>query len=317
MIKKNLPYIIGVFVLTWLIVFLIRFFRTEEKAVVDFKLPQETIDFFKGLVNSDFRIKFNPNPNPDDWDKYESHGMDSLSDDYFIVYYPKSDDWKAKAEDILEFGHKSVPELDRMMNGYPAPAKVNGRKVPVYLAESDEQFSDLAYEIGNCSASGAVGLFMFEYSYYGFKPLGILISDDVYESDPGLPKGMTYAENVFRHELNHFAYFYHFDFETLKEPSLWFTEGIAEYFGKSEYRIESMTDGDIDLSRKSSVPAGEEYWVGYTAMLYIEKKYSQTAVYKIASNSCTMPLEQATTNATGAGLKEWNSGWRAYIRDLN
>lgn len=309
-------------VLSWLIVlaifviafiFFIRIFLSPLPPIVDSHIPQETIDFFKDLVNSDFRINFNPNPDPDDWDKYESHGMDSISDDCFIVYYPKAGDWKSKAEDVLEYGKTSVPELDRLMQGYPAPDKVNGRKVPVYLAGSDEQFSDLAYEIGNCSASGAVGLFMFEYSYYGFKPLGILISDDVYESDPGLPDGMSYAENVFRHELNHYVYFYHFDFATLKEPCLWFTEGIAEYFGKSEYRLECISNSDIDLSQNSNVPDGQEYWVGYTAMLYIEKNFSQKTVYKIVSNSYSMPLAQATTNATGSGLKEWNSGWKEFI----
>lgn len=311
--KVFLSWFVVFLVLTTGFFFILRTFRDPLPPIRYASIPEETVEFFRRLIDTDFRFRVNPNPDPDDWGRYDDAQMDSVSDANFIVFYQAGNEkWKKRATEILGFGAESVKELDVLMGGYPYPEKINNRKIPVYLAANGQQFRKLGYRLGGGDPGTAtVGVFYFEFSYYGCMPRGILLSPRIYTENPKLEPGMSFQENVFKHELNHFAYFYHFDFMKLRQPYLWFTEGIAEYYANSIYRLDEVNSLYArNFNLNSTKNSTYEYWIGFTAFKSYEKEFSPTGISKMIVNSYALPIDKASNMATGLSLKQWDLIWK-------
>lgn len=294
------------------------FFLKPHTPLVKADIPQQTIDFFKKLPGYiDLGVIFNPNPDPSDWDKYESiKDMKTLEDSCFIVYYSSLDSVaeKIRAETALSLSNEAIPKAQSFMKNYPFPYQVKNRKLPIYLANSKTSYRNIQRQLGVAPVEWSVGIYIWEYSTMGTLARGIVISDAA-ETAFNASRNEC-LKIVLWHEINHYVYFTNFNYMTNSPPYLWFTEGCAEYFAGNTSRAAQISKTQADkYSLSSPKNDGSEYWVGYTAFLYYDKAYSKNKLSDLVYLSYKNNISTSLSNSSGVTLGVWEQGWREYIKE--
>jgi len=318
-------FFVLLFAAIWYVVILVFIMNNkDEKPLIDAKIPQETIDFFTGLVDFvDIGVIYNPFPDIRDWGKYESiKDMKTIEDTCFIVFYSAQDSIRErpKADLALRYSNEAIPELKDFMKNYPYPYQVRGRKLPIYLANSTGQYSSIIRQLGiSGGGSGSIGMYIYQISFMGTLAKGIVISPEAWENKGALS---TNEDEEFKktlwHEINHYVYFTYFDYFKNAEPYLWFTEGCAEFFSGNSNRLKQVNKTRAQNFRfNSNTTNSDVYWVGYTAYVYYKKTYGRNLLSNLVYYSYTNNLNKALANTSGISLTEWESGWKNYIRNIS
>lgn len=310
---------IGGFLAFWVIKGLFR----EQRPLSNADIPQETIDWFKGLTDdgSDIGGILGPDDrDPSDWNRYESiDSMHRLEDKFFIIYYSQKDSVveKEKARICQRYAYEAIPEGQLLMKNYPLPEQLNGRKLPIFLAKTTSDYQSICEQIGhNFPGSGTIGLYCFQYGAGGVYTDGILISPEAW--GPAGDDPFTYRDDhefkkTLWHEMNHFMYFSNWDFTQASKPCLWFTEGLAEYFAGNYSRLSANRDHN-KYNLTDNLPSGNgEYWVGLSAYLCLESAYDRNVVSNVVTSSYTQSIESATQAGTHESLSSWNEKWHAFM----
>lgn len=125
------PFVILVaFIGIWLGLLICLYQKGQEKeAIIYAKIPNETIQFFAGILDSiDQFITFDPDTRIDDWDNDKNYGEDEetgllkLEDDYFIFYFAKGNvKEEERAKKVQRWAHEAIQPLAALMGKYHYP----------------------------------------------------------------------------------------------------------------------------------------------------------------------------------------------------
>lgn len=211
-------------------------------------IPQETIDWINSLGGGldDLISSFRPDPRPTPWDNGADLGQDpesgfaTLADEYFIIYFQPKIEQKARY--CLQYAHEGIPRMEEVIGKYFYPEDVNGRKVPIYLTSSKEEYLEVLTKFGAASAAESTsGLTMMELSPSGAYLQGIFLNG-------GYMQDNSYMKEVTWHEMTHYCFYSSIDFNQSINLPKWCYEGIAEY-SEVPGRRPSFTQDEIDSLR--------------------------------------------------------------------
>lgn len=306
--------------------FLFRNLFDEQRPLIGADIPQSTKDWFKDLIDggSDIGGIFWPDSiGKKDWTKYESiEDMKSLEDDLFVFYYSSKDSVSERKKTLVcqRYAHEAVPVGDAFMKGYPYPSseKMKGRKLPIYLANSVDDFRSICKQLG-CGDPGtwAVGLYCFMYNAYGSYCKGVIISPAAWTVPEPLIDSTTQDEELKRvlwHEMNHFMYFTNMNYLKTSHPNLWFTEGLAEYFAESTEMLQAVRNHKKYELMNDFQDGSSEYWVGVSAYLCLEQHYGKETISNMVTHSYDHSIDEAVQmSIPNENLKSWNAKWHTFM----
>lgn len=297
-----------------------------QRPLTNADIPQETIDWFRNLINSGSDIGGILGPDdrdPSEWSRYEDiDSMLRIEDELFVIYYSTKDSVveKSKAKVTQRYAHEAIPEGERLMKNYPYPSQMNGRKLPIYLAKTVDDYRNICKQLNHGDpGTWSIGLYCFQYGVSGVYTDGILIS----------PKAWTISDNqvdddskdddlkkTLWHEMNHFMFFTNWDYTKATKPSLWFTEGLAEYFAENYERLISVGDHNKFQLTNDFMDGNSEYWVGMSAIMCLEKMHGKSVVSDIVYNSYKNSIDKAVEMRNPSeNLKSWNTRWHSYMKN--
>lgn len=297
-------------------------FLSSSKPVRFSEIPQETKDYFEELIGEfGFDIKFVDFFDEDDWLNENDFGQDSLTglayiqDSNFIVYFDSTLKGEAEfARFTLENAAKSIQPLSVMFGKYYYPEFVKGRKLPLYLANSNERFSEVFKKLAGRSTDTEwmAGVCITSISGTGqVYTNGIIMKTYNQSREPE-----RFTSNL-KHEMAHYVHLNSVDWLS-NYPKIWEIEGFAMYFEGNlsdlaayrSYANKSLNNislaADVDTYMDS-------YWVGYTVMLCLEKDFGKQAAIKYIRNNYTHNYDQNIVTQTLQNSRAFESRWRRFV----
>lgn len=228
-----------------------------------------------------------------DWDKEE--------DDLFVVYYHKDKEavWQGYAQQIMKCAHENISRLEEVMGRYYFPNDMNGRKLPIYLANSEKDYSATTIQIGGSSLTNSLGVTITSIGRYGCKTEAIILHPSCFKVPPADINGYRM---VLLHEMTH--YVHRSSIDVSKEFNIynWETEGIAEYCCERHERRQISESGKINYIENKCLltedfPAYEraEYWAGESFFLFLYQKYGKEFVRDFIQYSVNAPQDSLFT----------------------
>ena len=331
---KKLGFILGWIVAAGILAIIISNYiikiQKVQTPLIEARIPQETIDFFNNLGGGDIGGIF-VDDSITNWNDYEDvDGMCKIEDSLFVIYYSSVDSTSesVKAAIALRYAQEAVKPLNDFMGSYPYPHTINNRKLPIYLANTDADYSKICEELGHGKApSGTIGLYCWRYSITGTITDGIIISPNAWLSLE-LTLKSTSDDIEFKktlwHEMNHFAFFTNLDFLNNPVPPLWVSEGCAEYFADNRARIEMSPGNPKSIYRNCHLNSNEmtsynssydPYWVGLSAFYTFEGHHGRTLLASLIQMSYIQPFAQSVSDILNSdnGLKVWDNEWHSDI----
>jgi len=280
--------------------------------VAALEIPQSTKDFFKKLSDLG-HIKFDFVDSLDvdyfDNDKDYADNFKKVEDDNFIIYYRDKPTEKLRAEKTLEYANQAVPELDRFFGKYHYARDVNNRKLPIYLAVSESDFSKVAEKVGGKAVPWAAGLTFTTFSSDGTKVCdGIVLSSTVQDDGP------TDLKTVVYHELAHYNHFHCMNILEKTEYMNWEVEGLASYFAK-DWNKKIPEDTKINTLSLTEDPDNyiDSYWMGYHAFGLAEELGCLKGILK---NSYSESLIRAIPKNAHCSMSEFDVKWRKHCKEI-
>jgi hypothetical protein len=297
-------------------------FLSPAKPVSLSEIPQETKDYISDLISKlDVDIKFVDFFDEEDWLNEGDFGQDSLAglahiqDSNFIVYYDSTLNGEAEyAKFTIENAGNNIHPLSNMFGGYFYPEHVNGRKLALYLANSNERFSEVFTKLTGrtTNTEWMAGVCITTISGSGqVYTDGIILK--TYDQSR---KPERFISNL-KHEMAHYVHLNSVDWLS-NYPKVWETEGFAMYFegnlaDLAAYR--SYADKSLNnISLTADVDNyTDSYWVGYTVMLCLEKDFGKQAAIKYIRNNYTHNYDQNILTQTLQNPRAFESRWRRFV----
>ncbi len=176
---------------------------------------------FKWNNNDDYLSK--PAFGKQKWGKHETANT--------IVYFYKDKDavWQTNAISAGKCAEDAIPELERLFGKYYYPADMNGRKLPIYLADSTSHYSTIVSKLSADRASlsdkeNTDGIMLMEVGPLGLQVRGIVLHPDCFK------RGTVKYKQLIRREMARFCFYASIDYNLQIQHYRWFPEGLAEYF---------------------------------------------------------------------------------------
>lgn len=296
--SRNFPFLVVliVFLLSSAIMGQMYKVGKNRPPVIYSEIPQSTIDWLRNINDklgqlTDQGIVFVSN-GPYNWDNDEDPGVveqqwSKIEDSNFIVYYKKDSHhvWEKRARDARLWADEAIIPLSNLMGKYYYPKDVNGRKLAIYLCDSQDTYNSLASTLLGQKFSGGAGntgVTIQQVGPNGCLTRGILINSSVYS-------GLFPPEEAKRtlwHEMNHYVFFSSIDYGKQIHHFQWVSEGLANYFGnQSDPQITDPTkisfidrycflDREFPTQSDNPNDAPPQYWAGESFFKFLEQ-YSQ------------------------------------------
>ena len=264
------------------------------------KISDNTIDFLCGLIRLGghmMGVNF-VQDGPYDWENTKDLGQKSdegwafEEDEFFVVYYKKDKEavWQGYAQSVLRAANENIMPLTRLMGKYYFPQDQNGRKLPIYLANSvDEYFGTIAKLMEKPSQSDvntSIGITISFMGNAGCKS-SIVLHPICFQAPPRSPNGYV---SVLMHEMNHYVFLSSLDLSKNIGFCNWQIEGLADYCAdeyvgakpqiRDSARIQYIADSCMLLTDFPDNNSNPEYWAGESYYQYLEKKQGKEFVRK-------------------------------------
>ena len=265
-------------------------------------IPESTLDYLRNLnkINPGQGINLT-DEGPFNWDNDEDYGQSATGDmewkseenENFIIYYHKDKDalWQGYAQQMLEDASAAIPSMIDLMGRYYYPEDMNGRKLAIYLAESEKVYNSTINHLMGQNAgshSGSLGITIFSIGRTGCMTDGIVLHPKCFEDDP---HGLNGYYKVLLHEMNHYVFFSSLDYEREIDHRLWVSEGLAEYYcNPHEQQVQgsdsiSFIDSKCDLSKEFPLDKNSAYWAGESFYRFVEQTKGVEAVKSFLQNA--------------------------------
>jgi len=312
--KSRLTWVIGIVFLVWLVYFIIRVSNPSDLSLVDAKIPEETKDFFRNLARSgsEINIDFIKKLTKRDFDNDKDYGRKTgkefliLEDENFIIYYHHNDEELDRARLTLRYSSNAIPSLTNLFGTYFYPSLVGGRKLPVYLASSRNDYNQICQGLGFKAENWSAAVTCMIYDDAGKSVCkGIVLGETVYEDS-----GNALKKTIW-HEMTHFVHFTAVDLIQKKVFYNWEYEGLASYFAQEKRGIDRSIINSVKLDGQIANYL-DSYWVGYSVYEYIELRYGITAIHQLIKSSYNEKITASVSGVTQNSFSSFESGWRNY-----
>lgn len=259
------------------------------------------------------------------WDNKKDLGFSSVlgqwkveADHDAVVYYRRDKDaiWQQKAQSVLSKADRITEELTGLMGKVCCVAdSSNGRKLPIYLPENDQEFMQVLDKLcdGQRIPSNKNGSSVINIGPLGCKDNGIVIHPDSFVD------AQDY-EYVLRKEMARFAYLSSVDFNKVINQQAWFTDGLVEFFAAgdegvtepSEEMIESIKDG-LCLGEDGALAKGLDPKIGAAFLQYLSKTQGQEKLTELIQDTFRVSLDSAFV-ASGLDFQQTKQEWINSLR---
>ena len=291
------------------------------------EIPEETRRFFRELERGagDLRVRFDDDPVRDRWRDETNEGEDAgngffkLEDADFIVYYHEGGEENAKANLVLGSARRSVGPLASLFGKYFHPADANGRKLAFYLCGDRPECARLsAYDNPR-----AIAVTLMIMSPTGALCRGIFLHPETFTSAGwrrGDGESYRQVEQTIRHEMAHYVYFSSLDLSRPLGSPQWVTEGVAEYAAGNAERLREVNPArliplaDFESAELRARWLPDAYWIGYTALLHLERRHSAEGVRSFLRLNYRAPARAAVEQSTGLPFARFDAEWQTAVR---
>ena len=235
---------------------------------------------------------------PFDWSNKKDFGQAEKwyreGDENFVVYYHRDKQavWQKRAQDILSHARENIDYLKDLFGVYFYAADMNGRRLAIYLPESEGVYtatiSSLMGEMRGDN-SGALGITITNVGPLGCMTKGIVLNPKCFEVEPYDINGYI---KVLQHEMCHYVFFSALDYTKNVSHYLWVSEGIAEYFcDRHDHRQVHAPDSvefiknNCQLTAEFPHEGNAAYWAGESFFRFLEKKGKKAEVKKFVQDA--------------------------------
>ncbi len=266
-------------------------------------VPPSTKEYLRNLGKNtqDQGISYS-DQGPFDWNNNNDLGQKksetwkSEEDENFIVYYHHDQEatWQAHAQDVLHHARENVGYLKDLFGVYFYAADMNGRRLAIYLPESESLYSSTIanlMEQPNVDSSGSLGITITQVGPLGCMTKGIVLHPSCFDVDPYNVNGFV---KVLQHEMCHYVFFSALDYNRDVRHYLWVSEGIAEYFCDRHDHRQIHAPDSVDFIANNCQLTGEfphegnaAYWAGESFFRFLEKKGKKAEVKKFIQDAFT------------------------------
>lgn len=291
------------------------------------QIPEETKRFFRDLERrgGDVVARFTEDPVTDRWSDETNEGEDAgngfykLEDENFIVYYHAEGDESAKANLVFGAANRAIAPLTALFGRYFHPADVNGRKLALYICRDRAEYRQLT----GSHNSQAIACAVLIFSPTGTLCRGLYFAPETFTSvgwRSGDAESSLHVQRTVWHEMAHYVFFTALDLSRPLNHPQWVTEGIAEYVSGNADRLREADARNLialtefETGRYRSQWLASSYWIGYTAFLHMEERYTVERVRRFLQLSYRSPTRPALEQATGIGLEQFDQEWQASVR---
>ena len=312
-------------IIAWLCLLIVVYQKGQEKeALIYANIPDKTIQFINTIIGSiDQHITFDPEPKIEEWDNdnnYEgddSIELNKLEDEYFIIYYADNiQEEKEKAYTTLSLAHEAIIPLADLMGKYYYPEEVKGRKLPIYLAPTQNNYFDLISKLLNrprtSQSDNSLGMYICSYSQMGCLTKGIVLSPQIW-------KDTQSARKTIWHEMNHYIFYTSLDYSKTITPYIWVSEGIAEFFSKQELKL---TNNDIIRLKKERINRTftqhyDNYIGGLSIYHTILQEFGEQKIKEFISHTYSNSMEQVYPKTFNKSEQDFERIWKSYLDMYN
>jgi peptidase MA superfamily protein len=202
----------------------------KSPGISDVQIPPETKEYLEQLarVIGDLRFvrkegRARDRTNKQEDEEADERGFRKLEGENFLVYYHSQD--RARARDVLEYAESSKARMLEVFDHFPTAELKRGRRLPVYLASTESEYYDLSKV-----TTGSIACVTTDVYDDGLVAT-MYVSPEVFARDG------EYARKVIVHEVAHYTHFDVVDLKNIRNLRMWFTEGLASYTAREEYRL--------------------------------------------------------------------------------
>ncbi|HEX8148816.1 MAG TPA: hypothetical protein VF591_16660 [Pyrinomonadaceae bacterium] len=289
-------------------------------------IPEETRNFIRdlGRLGGDVGARFVEEPVEEPWRDETNEGEDAgngfhkLEDENFIVYYHNEGEGPARARLVMEAARAGVARLSALFGKYYSPREANGRKLAMYVCRDRVEYRRLSTTENPESIAVTAMLF----SPTGALCRGIFYAPESFERAGGARLGDEEVRRTVWHEMAHYVYFSSLDLSRNLSPPMWVTEGVAEYASGNSARLNEVRLPrliplrDFESPRLRGKWLGDAYWIGYTAFVYFERRYTAERVRSFLQLSYRNPTRDSIEQSTGDTFEEFDRDWQAALPAL-
>lgn len=283
------------------------------------EIPIDTKDILRRIIDIGIGhtpIDFSDLPITDLWDNAKDLGKKDttfyhIENEFFIVYFHKGKD--VIAETTLAIATRAIPKLQSVFNRFPDPKTQHGRKLPIYLTDTKEEYARLG------KARGSLGVTIGLLSPTGYFCEGIFLSPDAIKSPrrktPDDNRDINY-DGIVEHELGHYVFSSLVDWSRARPFPLWLTEGLAEYVAEAEHRWKEATRNPKSLAEERSPEQGDysSYWRGYTAMVFVRESQGGAMIPAVTNAAYrSTSIDSVFLKAAGLSLPQLDERWKAFL----
>ena len=194
----------------------------------------------------------------------------------------------------------------------------NGRKLPVYLPEDDQEYLQVLEKLcdGKKSPSNKSGSSVISIGPLGCKDNGIVIHPDSF-------KDSKEYEYVLRKEMARYAYLSSLDFNEAINHQSWFTEGFVEYFARGVDTLSVFSNEMIDSIEKNLLLNEEEAQgkiaspqIGAAFLLYFSDSQGAEKFSEFIQESFKGSLDSAFVSV-GVDFQKVKADWIQSLRGMD
>ncbi|MDW8438743.1 MAG: hypothetical protein RMM16_12005 [Chloroherpetonaceae bacterium] len=282
------------------------------------EIPADTKDILRRLADIGIGhtpIDLSDLPITDIWNNGEDLGRKDTTfyhaeNGYFVVYFHKGKE--ALAETTLAIATRAISKMTSVFNRFPNPTTQHGRKLPIYLTDTEQEYEKLGRAVGSLAVT--IGLL----SPTGYFCTGIFVSPDAMSKPrretPSDNQKVTY-DAILEHELGHYTFSSLVDWSRARPFPLWLTEGLAEYVADAEYRWNEVTSNPKSLAEERSPEQGDysSYWRGYTAMRFLSETQGREMIPTVTNTAYRTSIDSLFLKAAGLSLPQLDAEWKAFL----
>lgn len=294
----------------------------KKEAIIYTEIPETTVRFINGLMETlDQYLTFDSDPLLSDWENDENFGetdndgFAKIEDDNFIIYFVPEEMESIKSRKILNWAYDAIVPLENLMGKYFYPKDMKGRKLPIYIANSQSLYTRI---IGNLlnkpdykEKFPTWGMYIGTYSVYGCLTKGIVLHPDIWNKEKD-------AKEVLWHEMNHYVFYSSLDYSKEINPYSWVSEGLAEYFSKEPHKLSDLTIKRLLNERlnHSFTIMMDNYQGGQYVYSSIEYNFGLERVRNFIRTIYSNKMDSVYQKSLNISEKVVEQQWKKYIRSI-
>lgn len=300
-----------------------RISRDPYAPVKNAEVPQETKDFLADIFGKfGFNIKFVDLIDDKSWSNDHDFGKDSISglikteDENFVIYFDTTNpSERERAGFALRFANENIKPLADLFGKYFYPTDVKGRKLPIYIANTDEKFNRVYSELSGVASNTQ---WMAGVCISTISSTGEVLTNGIILKDYGPSSEKERFRLNLKHEMAHYTHLNNVKWLST-HPKVWEMEGFAMYF-ENDKDYFNRVDKNISASINQISLSGDvknyldSYWVGYSVMLCLSDKYSNEKTREYIRSSYELPTNKNFEKSIQMSVVAFEPKWKQYVR---